>query len=673
MRSGAPPPAEPGGGDGLRESQLATPAETRDRRGGLRVEPHAIVVAVILTVIWGWWAWKQGAYFGTILLPGTILLCGTIILLALTAPMSMRFGLNPPARLALGAIIALACWTLVSALWSPAPDVAVTYAQRVMTYALAFGIGLWLCCLAGRRTELALVPLAVAGGGVAIATTLTILVGTDVHRYLEVDGTLQFPLGYRNANAAFFFIATWPALGLAATPRLDWRARGLALGAATLCLELGLLCQSRGSAIAAPIAVFVYLLAAPRRTVALGWLALAALPALLVVGHLSPLYHAALGHRPILDDLRSAATVAAIGAGIAVLAGAAVARLGRRLPAPPSLVARSDRVVLLGVILMPLAAVAVYVIAIGNPVGWINQRVNQFNRGENTAIERQATRFGFNAGTSRGDFWRIALLAARDDPVVGTGAGGYRYFYLRHRHSPTTTIRDAHSVELETLSELGVVGLALLLTAIGGAVLGILRSRRVDPPAAGLGAVALAAGAYWLAHTSIDWFWPYPAVTAPVICLAGAACAPALRARLGNGGRTVRRVVIAGAAVLALSVVPPFVSERYVDAAFASWRDDLPAAYSDLSAAKRWNPLSEEPYLATGAIARAAGDRGRAIAAFSAAAEKRPEDWAPRYYLATLYARSAPRRALAAVEAGLRLDPREPALHGLRRRLDGSG
>ena len=124
--------------------------------------------------------------------------------------------------------------------------------------------------------------------------------------------------------------------------------------------------------------------------------------------------------------------------------------------------------------------------------------------------------------------------------------------------------------------------------------------------------------------------------------------------------------------MLALSAIPPFLSERYVDAAFAGWRDDLPAAYSDLSAAKRWNPLSEEPYLATGAIARAAGDRGRAIVAFNAAADKRPEDWASHYYLATLYARSAPRRALAEVEAGLRLDPREPALHALRRRLRGS-
>ena len=32
-------------------------------------------------------------------------------------------------------------------------------------------------------------------------------------------------------------------------------------------------------------------------------------------------------------------------------------------------------------------------------------------------------------------------------------------------------------------------------------------------------------------HASLDWFWPYPALTAPVFALLGSACAPAIRAR----------------------------------------------------------------------------------------------------------------------------------------------
>ncbi len=144
------------------------------------------------------------------------------------------------------------------------------------------------------------------------------------------DGTLQFPLGYRNANGAFFCIVFWPALGLATLGKLPWWARGIALGLASLCLELALLSQSRGSSIGFVVAAFAYLACVPRRTVALGWLALAALPALLVIGHLSPLYHAALDRRPLLQDLHDAARHALTGAVIAVVAGAVVALIGGR-------------------------------------------------------------------------------------------------------------------------------------------------------------------------------------------------------------------------------------------------------------------------------------------------------------------------------------------------------
>lgn len=635
-----------------------------------RVEPYGILLAVVLAAIWAWWGWKQGAYFGAVMLPGAVLLCAAGALGALGAPTSLRLGLNPPARVALGALVALAGWTLASALWSPAPDVAVADAQRVLVYALAFGLGLWLCNLAGRRMELALAPIAVAGAIVAVATTVALLAGDDIHRYVEVDGTLQYPLGYRNANAAFFFVAVWPALGLAGSRGLDWRLRGLALGAATLCLELGLLSQSRASVIAGAVAVLVFLVASPRRASALGWLVLAVVPALGVVAHLGPLYHAALDNRPLLGELHSAVGAAAIGGVIAIVAGGLAARFGARVAPGPRREAQIDRGVLVGLGAFLLAGVAAFAIAVGNPVDWIGQRVTEFNRGNNGSLHAQTTRFGFNTGTGRGDLWRVAVLEAGRDPLFGAGAGGYRFVHLRERESGSVTVRDAHSAELETLSELGVPGLALLMAAVAAAALGIRRSRRLGPGAAALGAVAFAAGAYWLVHASLDWFWPYAAVTAPVICLAGAACAPAMRTVRASRGGTGRQLIVTAAIIFAASTIPPFLSDRYLSAAFSEWRTDLSGAYSDLDEAARWNPLSEEPQLATGAIARAAGDRGRAIDAFTAATRKRPEDWAPHYYLATIYARSAPRLARAEVDLALELDPKEPALRALRRRLD---
>ena len=64
----------------------------------------------------------------------------------------------------------------------------------------------------------------------------------------------------------------------------------------------------------------------------------------------------------------------------------------------------------------------------------------------------------------------MALLDAGDDPLLGDGGGGFRYTYLRERHQDApTAVHDAHSVELENLSELGIVRVwSLFAAAIGG-------------------------------------------------------------------------------------------------------------------------------------------------------------------------------------------------------------
>ena len=128
--------------------------------------------------------------------------------------------------IALAALTALGIWALLSALWSPAPDIAIGDGQRILVYALCFGLGVGLCNLLGPRIE--------PGAGPTrrrrrVAGLITVDLAGDRRRppsdLLEIDGTLDFPLGYRNAEAAFFAIALFPALGLAADRELDWRLR----------------------------------------------------------------------------------------------------------------------------------------------------------------------------------------------------------------------------------------------------------------------------------------------------------------------------------------------------------------------------------------------------------------------------------------------------------------
>jgi hypothetical protein len=644
-------------------------AEPAPRR---RTEPPAWLLLGALAALWSWWAVKSGGFFGVVLLPGTVALCAVALLLAWTARWRGRLRNSGATIVSLAALIALGAWAAVSAAWSPAPDAAIADGQRVLVYALAFGLGVWLCNLLGDRMHLALLPLAVAGAFAGTFVVVSMLTGDHPSRFLDVDGTLEFPFGYRNANAAFFAIAFWPALGLASRSGTDWRLRAAALSAATLCLDLAMLSQSRGALLAGGASLCVYLLFARERARRLGWLALAALPALLTLPALSDLYQAANADplRETLGELRGAARAAALTAALSLVLGAGTALLGRRLPASRRRVAIANRAALAGLVLAVLGGSIVFAAVVGNPLDWLGQRIGQFQSGEEAHLSGQATRFSLNAATTRGELWRVALQDAGDRPLLGDGAGGYRYHYLRERHADSPrAVDDAHSVELEILSELGIPGLTLFVCAIGAAGVGAMRARRIGNDRAWLSITAVTAGTYWLVHTSVDWFWPYPGITAPVLALLGSSCAPALRAGDAAPRGYGRRLLAVGAAVLAVSAVPPFLSERYVNNAYDEWPSNLSRAYDDLDRARSLNPLSIDPILAEGAIARADGDRRRAIRAFGEAAEERPQEWAAHYLLAQLYARGSPRLAREQIAIAHRQDPHNPDVAALRERL----
>ena len=665
------------------------PAAEPGRRASVNVRPALLVglfVLGLLTVVWSWWAWQDGAWFGVVRLPGTIVLCAALVILAWVAPWSGSFSLSRPSLIALVSLLALGAWAALSALWSPAPDVAIADAQRIFLYGLAFGLGIWMALLLGSRVALSLIPLAAAGVFAGSAAVVVLLAGDDPASYLGTDGSLTYPLGYRNANAAFFAVAFLAALGLASGRDVDWRLRALALGAATMCLDLGILSQSRGSAPAAVVALVVYVLVAPFRLRAVCWLGLAILPALGVIPALTDLYRAANdeGIASVADQMSDAGTAVALTAGAAVLLGAIAALLERRLPRadrPPTV---SNRVVLGGTAVIVVALAVAFVVRVGDPVDWVGDRVEEFKAGGTPDLSEQSSRFGFSVESDRYDLWRVALDDAGEDPLLGDGGGGYQYTYLQKRDVRLQTARDAHSVELEVLSELGVPGLVLLLSALGGAALGAFKARRLrtttdgdpleglDAGAAGLAAAALTCGAYWLAHTSIDWFWPYPAITAPVLALLGAACGAAIRTPSPAGPRRFRPWIAAAAVVLALSAVPPFLSERYVNDAYAEWRSDLNRAYDDLDRAQALNPFSDSPLLAEGAIADAAGDRRRALAAFREAEDNRPEEWATHYLLAELLAEEQPELARRELEQARELNPLSVEIDQLAQELRAS-
>jgi hypothetical protein len=111
---------------------------------------------------------------------------------------------------------------------------------------------------------------------------------------------------------------------------------------------------------------------------------------------------------------------------------------------------------------------------------------------------------------------------------------------------------------VETLGEVGIVGLALLAAALALALGGaLLRIGRGDPDRFMWAAVA-AAIVTWLLEAGVDWVWQMPAATAWVFALGGAALArqdgPVRAAGRAATSSTVR--LVAGLALLLVAVTP---------------------------------------------------------------------------------------------------------------------
>jgi O-antigen ligase len=104
--------------------------------------------------------------------------------------------------------------------------------------------------------------------------------------------------------------------------------------------------------------------------------------------------------------------------------------------------------------------------------------------------------------SNRYAYWKVAVRVFADHPVAGVGSGGFAVEWLKRRPF-AEGVRDAHSLYLETLAELGLVGAACLAVLIAGVVLAC----RGGPPAAVAGVVAFGL------HAGLDWDWEMPALS----------------------------------------------------------------------------------------------------------------------------------------------------------------
>ena len=117
---------------------------------------------------------------------------------------------------------------------------------------------------------------------------------------------------------------------------------------------------------------------------------------------------------------------------------------------------------------------------------------------------------------NRYDYWRIAWNAWRSHPVAGLGAGNYARTYYERR-ATTEAVDQPHSLELQTLSELGLGGALLLACFLAGVFWGAVRMRRRiagSPLRLALLTGGLGVFTAWLVQASVDWMHLLPGLTA---------------------------------------------------------------------------------------------------------------------------------------------------------------
>jgi tetratricopeptide (TPR) repeat protein len=155
---------------------------------------------------------------------------------------------------------------------------------------------------------------------------------------------------------------------------------------------------------------------------------------------------------------------------------------------------------------------------------------------------------------NRYDYWRVAWRVWREHPMLGVGAGNYPRSYYQQR-ATTEDVEQPHSIELQALSELGIVGALLLAGFIGGIGWGVLRMRPAaarSPLSRALMVGGVGAICAWLAQTSVDWMHLLPGLTAIAI----AAVAVVVRPRSPQTARATSRHSRFGSALASRPALP---------------------------------------------------------------------------------------------------------------------
>jgi O-antigen ligase/polysaccharide polymerase Wzy-like membrane protein len=463
------------------------------------------------------------------------------------------------------------------------------------------------------------------------------------------------PVGYWNGLGLFAVLGILLALGLVTAPSCRIGVRMLA-SVSLVVLPVALFFTfSRGAWLALVVGLLVTVASSPHRLrVVTEGAAVAALPALAVAlaWRAAPLTH---------RDATFAATVRAghrLAVELLVLAAVAavVPPLMRLLERRVHVGVNARRVLAAALVVVAVAGLAAGVARGGGPASLATRAYHSF--ADPVPPREQGnltTRLASLNGNGRARMWSVAIDSLHGSGwAIGSGAGSFERNWDRSKRADEV-VRDAHGLYVETLSELGVIGLLLLLVVLAIPLATGLRRRTAALVPALMGTYAA-----FLAHLAVDWDWELSGLALTGL-LVGCLLLVAHRDRQERmlGTRVRAGAVAAGLATAAFVFVGLVGNTSLARAQAANGEHRFEVAAAASSTARRWMPWSPAPLQTLGTARLGQGDPAAARASFRAAIALDPDNWQSWLDLAATQHGRLRRRAVARARS---LYPHNPQL-----------
>jgi len=549
----------------------------------------------------------------------------------------------------LGGLLALAIWIGASSGWSTNFTQTVLEVERTLVY--VSGVLALLLLARGRSPAYVLAGVLAAIVVVSLYALTTRLFPERLGTFPIAGNRVSEPLTYTNALGIFAAMGALLALGFVARGRSSI-ARALAAASLLVLVATLYFTFSRGAWVALGLGLLAAI-ALDRRRLQLITALLLVTPSLVAAVVLASGADAL--SRPdarLIEASRQGHQLALL---ILLLAFAAAVGAVALKKAERRLAFGRPLRLAYGAALIVAVAVGLGLVfaRYGSPPTLASKAYDGFRApppASSDVNERLFTSFG----NWRAENWSVAWNNYEAHPWLGSGAGTYEQAWMRDR-PVAVKVRDAHSLYVETLSELGPVGFTLLLGTLAFPIVaGIKASNRR--------LVSTALGAYvaYLAHAGIDWDWEMPAVTLDLffcgvaLLVAARSAEPKPLPRRGRIGALALILVLVSFAFVGL------VSNRALTrSAEAGLGGDMMAAQTEARTAARWAPWSYQPWQQLGELELAEGSLAQARMHFLRGIARNERDW--ELWLNLALASDGPEQ-LRALTVASRLNPRSPQI-----------